>query len=531
VGGTLTASEDAIHLLRRVGLPALALHWVGSAPFALALLRFWNGTTTPRAAASTVLVDSLVLALLLLWMNCWRSVFAGVLRRRLADSPVEPWTAGRVWRLAAAQAILGGVKLLVMPLAALILFPLAQAAAFYRFACVLAGAGNRHPFDAIAKARRLAGLRTNDEWLIVPLLLFLWLLVFLNVATALFLLPQLAHMLTGYESQFSRSGLHLIDNALFWLLSAALAWLAFDPFVQSVYCVLCFRAESAETGEDVRAGLRRVRAGGKIAAAMLLLAIAVPSRAQVSKPELRDSIEQAMQAHEFDWRLPPEIREPAAPSRFVAFTDRVLEGVRAALRSLGRIVRRFFEWLADRFRVNMPRGTPGMPGSAAMESGMWLVIAVAALGLGLLLWRAPWAKLRRRTHFAAAPIAGIRLDSDAITASDLPEERWIELALACEREGNPRLALRALYLANLAWLGRLEFIAIHPGKTNREYEAELRRRTRALPDARRLFAANVTAFERAWYGMHDIPADALAEFRGRFGAMKPILTPLGGVMA
>ena len=99
----------------------------------------------------------------------------------------------------------------------------------------------------------------------------------------------------------------------------------------------------------------------------------------------------------------------------------------------------------------------------------------------------------------------------------------MELAESCEREGNFRFALRALYLANLAWLGRLEFIAIHPGKTNREYESELRRRTRALPEARRLFAANVAAFERSWYGMHDVPESALTEFRGRNGEMKPIL--------
>src|SRR5262249_6618415 len=156
-------------------------------------------------------------------------------------------------------------------------------------------------------------------------------------------------------------------------------------------------------------------------------------------------------------------------------------------------IRRFFEWLADRFRFNLPQGRPGMPGSSGLESGMWLVILVAGVGLALLVWRGPWWKLRRRTATIEGGLPAIRLDSGTITAADLPEERWLELADACEREGKLRLALRALYLANLAWLGRLEFIAIHPGKTNREYEAELRRRARALPDARRLFAANVAA--------------------------------------
>src|SRR4029077_11889351 len=84
-------------------------------------------------------------------------------------------------------------------------------------------------------------------------------------------------------------------------------------------------------------------------------------------------------------------------------------------------------------------------------------------------------------------------------------------------------ALRAFYLANLAWLGRQEFIRIHPGKTNREFEVELRRRTRAFPEARDLFSVNVLAFERVWYGLHEVSQDDLALFRHRSGEIKRIL--------
>src|SRR5262249_53086960 len=155
----------------------------------------------------------------------------------------------------------------------------------------------------------------------------------LNVATALFLLPQLVHMLTGVESAFSRSGVHLVESGIFWLLTGAVTWLAFDPFVQAMYCIMCFRAESSETGEDVRAGLRRIRAAGKVAAALMLVAIALPLRAQVDKPELHGAIEHAMQAHEYDWRLPPEVQPPASNSWFISFTDRMLVNVRKAMDS------------------------------------------------------------------------------------------------------------------------------------------------------------------------------------------------------
>jgi hypothetical protein len=105
----------------------------------------------------------------------------------------------------------------------------------------------------------------------------------------------------------------------------------------------------------------------------------------------------------------------------------------------------------------------------------------------------------------------------------LPEERWLELADECLREENFRLALRALYLANLAWLGWCEFLTIDAGKTNREYELELKRRARAFPEARGLFTGNVAAFERAWYGLHEVSREDVGEFRGRVDQMKAIL--------
>ena len=94
------------------------------------------------------------------------------------------------------------------------------------------------------------------------------------------------------------------------------------------------------------------------------------------------------------------------------------------------------------------------------------------------------------------------------------------------KEENFRLALRAYYLADLAWLGRNRFLTIHAGKTNREYELELRRKARQFAEARQLFGQNVTAFERAWYGQHAVSAEDAAEFRQRIESIKRALAAL-----
>ena len=111
------------------------------------------------------------------------------------------------------------------------------------------------------------------------------------------------------------------------------------------------------------------------------------------------------------------------------------------------------------------------------------------------------------------------------------EKTRLELAEECLREENFRLALRALYLANLAWLGRCELLTIDAGKTNREYQGELQRRARAFPEAGGLFAGNLGAFERAWYGLHEVGRDDVGEFRGRVDRMKAILPGAEGVAA
>jgi hypothetical protein len=130
---------------------------------------------------------------------------------------------------------------------------------------------------------------------------------------------------------------------------------------------------------------------------------------------------------------------------------------------------------------------------------------------------------------AGEAVPSIRLDADDLTADRLPEEQWLALAERALAEQNPRLALRAFYLASLAWMGRSEYISIHPGKTNREYELELRRRLRTFPEARALFGANVVAFERAWYGLHEVAAEEIGDFRARMGRMKSMLPVRGQV--
>jgi hypothetical protein len=528
--GPLELLEDAAHLLRRAPFDTLLCHWIGSVPLALALLVFWNQLTHPPVADLACAAESLGLALLLIWMACWRAVFAGRLHRQLSGTPERVWDRRRVWRLVSNQAFLAGTKLVMLPLSLAAVYPFVRVVAFYRNATVLADTEEADPLQAISRAGRLSGIDKFQGWLLQALLLLLSLVAMLNVAMVLIVLPQLVKMLTGYESAFSRAGENYVENRLFLLLVLAATWLVFDPFVQAVYCLRCFQGESAGTGDDLRAGLRRVRAAmakGAVAAAVALALAALPVRVaraadSVSQGDLERAVRQTMQSPEYNWRIrPPATAAPGTPWILLA-TDRAIAAAQSALKWMGRMIAKLLRWVFGGLGLGQVRG--GRVPAAALHWSVWAMIGLALAMAGWVMWRA--RRLRRgKARTAARPsAAAVKLDDEGLTADRLPEAGWLEMAERAMAEGNLRLALRAFYLANLAWLGRQEFLGIHPGKTNREFEMELRRRAREAPEARELFSVNVRAFERAWYGMHEVFQEDAERFRQRAEEIKTRLS-------
>ena len=521
--GAIDLLEEAVHTLRAAPLSTILAHWIGSVPFVLGLLVFWNDMAQPRTSDAACAFEALALALLLVWMNCWRAVFAGRLDRQLGGRPELPWTRRRLWRLVSSQAFFGGTKPVAMALAVGLILPLPWMAAFYRTTAAFADREDMDLSQLAAQARKLAGFEQRQGWGILLLLTVLYLILLLNVLILLAVLPQLVRILTGYESVFSRGATYYVNNSLFWLAGMALAWMVFDPFTQAVYGLRSFRLESRGTGEDLRAALRMV-----VSAALIMLVVFVGQARGLQRPlrplDLDQSIRRTLQSPEYDWRLTPPVAKRAGNvSWLVTVMDRLADTVQQGLRSAGSAIDRLLEWVREKLSSPSTTDTARPPGSALHWSVYAIIAALLAL-VALIVWRLRRAKTKPARTFAAGGVA-VGIHDENLLADRLPEEEWIALAESCGREGDYRAALRALYLANLAWLGRHEWIAIHPGKTNREYELEVRRRAREYPDARALFAVNVASFERAWYGKHSVTAEDTDAFRRRLQQIKTAMAP------
>ena len=71
----LTLAEQAVHLLRRSGAPALLAYYTGSLPFALGLLYFWSDMSRNPMADQYCGPAAAGLALLFIWMKYWQVRF------------------------------------------------------------------------------------------------------------------------------------------------------------------------------------------------------------------------------------------------------------------------------------------------------------------------------------------------------------------------------------------------------------------------------------------------------------------------
>jgi hypothetical protein len=365
--------------------------------------------------------------------------------------------------------------------------------------------------------------------------------LFLNASIVIFTAPQLLKMLLGIETSFSRSGVWSLFNTTFLSVAVALAWLALDPLVKAVYTLRCFRGEARRNGADLLAELSLVRAGGKALAAAVIVFLTLPgavraengsappmvaasSSDSISSPQIEAAVKETLRSDKYAWRLPREknVEENDTTKAWLrTFFSSIGDTIANWARSLRDLIRDVLQWFRKHFA---PRRKSADDGAAhhfewtgLLRGFAYCLLAVAAVALVLLaarLWRQGW----RRPRIIQAEVVPLRpdLNDEAVTAAHLPEDEWLRLAREMLNKGETRLALRALYLATLAHLAGREIVSIARFKSNRDYQAEVSRRARGSPELLAAFSANVSSFDRSWYGLYEVTAEALAQFQSNF---------------
>jgi hypothetical protein len=492
--------ELAVGLLRGAPAAALASYLAGAVPFAIAFLFFLNDMTRSAFAFERLAAWSLALAIAYIWKNVWQAHFAARLYRTLSPgcgSKANPW------RVVAMQSALQPVGLILHGIGMLIMLPLPWITAFFRNVGMFAALGSPDP---VGSARKQAGLWTRQNWGIVGIASLGWLIVFVNAMIMIIALPQLGRSFLGIEGDLARLGVKIINISSI-AAAASISWLLVDPLLDAVYVLRCYYGESMSTGEDLLAALKQA------VGVVVLLACAVPAlHAQVDPAQLDHSMDQVIHSREFTWRVQRgEAKDP--DEKWISWIRAVQKGIAKGWNWVWTFIRRLFE------QDQKPQ-TEGAEAAVSTRT-MKLLIAIA---LALLVGAGIFFYLRRTTPAVAArPVATaapVNVADESVTADQLPESSWLQLADELLAKGDTRLAMRALYLAGLNYLGGRGLVSIKRWKSGLDYRRELDRRSRANPAVSDEFAHVNGLFEYAWYGVHAVDRSMVESFAATLQSMR-----------
>lgn len=521
--GALDLIDEAVHLLRRAPFSILLCYFIGSGPFVLGLLYFWTDMAMSPYAARHCAEAAASITLLYLWMKCWQSVYATRLYSYAANQSDPEFTSGRIFRMMLQQTALQPYSFLILAIASLLFFPFGWIYAFYQNLSLIGNGEEQDVKKTRLKAWRLAMLWPGQNHRLIAIFFLFALVVFFNLRALLFIVPFLIRTLLGIETVFTLSGEHLL-NTTFLAVVCGMTYLSVNPLIKAVYVLRCFYGESLKSGADLVGELKLFPPAKKISAAILvavLLHLGGPApivsaqessvQETVSPQQLDDAIGKIIRQREYQWRLPRDKNLDNEVTKNVAIE--FLEGFYRWFRKWWNAAE---EWIRSLFPDKNGKSAPNSDSDLTSQKQLWyLFAAIAVVVLAAVLWFL-WKRKKTRTIAVPAEPVGVLPDvaDENVLANQLPEDEWQTMARDFLLRGELRLALRALFLATLAGLSRVELISIAKFKSNLDYKKELQRRARARSELQQLFSENMSLFESSWYGMHEVNPDIL----NRFGA-------------
>jgi hypothetical protein len=517
--------EQAVNLLRAAPPQAIVIYLAGAIPFMLGVLVFLNDMMLSAFAFDHLVEASLGLAALYLWKNTLQAVFAARLYQTLSP---EQTRSVRFFRALVVQGTLQPVGL-ALPL------PLPWLVAFFRNVALFAAIGDPHPART---ARRQAVLWTRQTWAVLAFMTLAFLMLFANVLIAIVLLPQLARSFLGIEGDFARLGSGLLNTTTL-AVALGLSWLVIDPVLDAVFVLRCFYGESIATGEDLRASLSKalsnaLRKGAAIAVLLFSITFLAPrpglaqttsqqmpveqteyAQSQAKPPaqtidpaQLDRSIDAVIHRREFAWRSPHSGGEEPH-GKWVGWVRSAMDMVRRVRHAAWELIRKWFG--GEDEREARSADAPVSRRMLETMTGLIVALIVGAAIVFFLRRRAPAVKAVAVTSAAPA----VNLADESLTADQLPESSWLQLAEEWLAKGDCRLALRALHLAGLKYLGERNLVSIRRWKSGLDYRREVERRARAHPEISPEFSKNVALFERGWYGTRGVDREMVEAFAAR----------------
>ncbi len=524
--------EESIHILRMNAFRLLPVYFLGSFPFAVALLFFINDMSLAKPLEHEIVNAVIIVTALFAWKNLMQSIFCLRVMNVLNFREDQKLGVKRLFRIFLYQNIVQPVGLVMQTFSLFLFLPLPWTTAFFNTFAVLAAMDDETFMKSFKTSVKLTLTKPLQSNLMLFIFFFFSLMVMLNTVFFILFVPQLIKTFLGIETIITATkdiilALKTIFNTTFWSVVLVCVWLCVDPIIKTAYTVRTFYGESVTKGYDVLAALARLSKGTvkSVLPFLLFFVFALggyagntpenPQNHTAKPPELKKAIEKTLNSREYKWRLPrPENDDATEKSNFLA------EWLTQFFKGLSEKLQAFLKWIADLLPESknpedgMSRWSGLNISPIAMFIGIFVVILVIAFSAYFIV------RHRRKTRkiiLAGKPPDKIPdLTREDITADQLEESGWMKLAAQLIEEGKLRLAVRALFLAILSSLSEQHVVTIARFKTNREYLYELRRRAHSQKQLIEKFDDSLGIFEVVWYGDYEVTPNMLDKVRSNY---------------
>ncbi len=366
-----------------------------------------------------------------------------------------------------------------------------------------------------------------------------------NLTLLLMAIPFLLNTLFGIETIMLRSSYFWLANTTTLLTVSCGVYLVLDPLMKAAYALRCFEGSSLASGSDLLADLRPYL--GKVLLLFVLLgAVLQPAVASaktgestpqtVSEQKLNIAIENVLQRPQFAWRLPKDTLDSTVNDAPQGILGTLLAPIIDFLSDtgswIGQIARSSLAWLSKHLGFladwleklfsgeKKPRDSDNF-NFADISKPLVIILGLALLGILLYLLVKTLRKQKPVAELVPEELPILPdLRDEETSADQLPEEQWLALAREMLKKKELRLALRALYLASLAFLEGQRLIAIKPFKSNRDYLRELSKSSHETGLLLPLFTENISFFEEIWYGNHPLAPEEFIRFKQNNSKMR-----------
>ncbi len=500
--------DQAAHELRGAPGSALLYYYLGTAPFALLCLNFWVQISAGDNDKGSLGPSAWVLALGFVWMKVWQARFVATLLTGRGLAPPERSLAARFARLTQAAWVFS-LGLFVQAFSMVLVFPSGYSAAFFQHALsnVNGSYSTREVFRRSAQQSSYFPFETHSLWLLV---LVFWGFLALNILGLVVLLPGLVFVFTG-QHVLELSAPEQVLNSTVGCVVFLASFLGVDPLVKAAFALRSLRWQSEGDGQDLRFLINSLSPakGSKTRGQGAALAGVALMGAPPDVQKLDRSLDKALNQAEFGWGTPKSGQERLArPGWLQQIFDSISDGLHAVARFVWKILKAIFGGDTEGASPSS-RGGSSLPWNTQDTlTALTLVLLVALLALLVvsLIKRA-----RRAEVVLEGPVAAKVPDvaNEFTNPDELEASGWRELAEQLWREGKPRLAVRALYLAGVSGLSRAGFVAASGTKSVLDYKRELDRRQHTHAELGPIFEQIALEFERVWYGDHAATHDSV----------------------